>query len=189
MRILVLLGLLAVLGTTPGAFAQAGYTPTAFAIGGPDRGDEAPDFALPWASRDTIGEQLYTLGRDRGRVVVLAFYPRDFTRSDSIQLSRFRDDFGSLFGDSTTVVGISTDPVETHRRFATRLQLPFRLLSDAAQEVAAKYGSKDQDNRNRRTVYVIGGDGRVVYRDLRFSATDDKAYERLQRGVERAWKR
>jgi hypothetical protein len=90
------------------AAAQAGYTPTAFAIGGPDPGEEAPDFALPWASRDTIGEQLYTLGRDRGRVVVLAFYPRDFTRSDSIQLTRFRDEYPRLFGDSTTVLGISS---------------------------------------------------------------------------------
>jgi peroxiredoxin Q/BCP len=169
--------------------AQAGYTPTAFAISGPDPGEEAPDFALPWASRDTVGEQLYSLGQDRGRIVVLAFYPRDFTRSDSIQLSRFRDEFATLFGDSTTVVGISTDPVETHRRFAAKLGLPFRLLSDEAQDVASKYGSKDQDNRNRRTIYVIGPDGRVAFRDLRFNATDDKAYARLQREVERARKR
>lgn len=169
--------------------AQAGYTPSAFAISGPDPGEEAPDFALPWASSDTIGEQLYALGRDRGRVVVLAFYPRDFTRSDSIQLSRFRDLYATLFGDSTTVVGISTDPVETHQRFAARLGLPFRLLSDQAQEVADKYGSKDRDSRNRRTIYVIGKDGRVAYRDLRFSATDDKAYTRLERAVERAHRR
>jgi peroxiredoxin Q/BCP len=168
------------------AAAQAGYTPTAFAIGGPDPGEEAPDFALPWASRDTIGEQLYTLGRDRGRVVVLAFYPRDFTRSDSIQLTRFRDEYPRLFGDSTTVLGISTDPVDTHQRFAARLNLPFRLLSDAAQTVAASYGSKDRDSRNRRSVYVIGKDGRVIYRDLRFSATDEKAYERLEKAVQRA---
>lgn len=168
------------------ASAQAGYTPSAFAISGPDPGEEAPDFALPWASRDTIGERLYSLGQDRGRVVVLAFYPRDFTRSDSIQLSRFRDQQASLFGDSTTVLGISTDPVETHQRFAARLGLPFRLLSDGAQDAAAKYGSKDRDNRNRRSVYVIGRDGRVAYRDLRFSPTDDKAYARLERAVERA---
>jgi peroxiredoxin Q/BCP len=174
------------LATASPALAQAGYTPSAFAISGPDPGDEAPDFALPWASRDAVGEQLYTLGRDRGRVVVLAFYPRDFTRSDSIQLSRFRDQYASLFGDSTTVLGISTDAVETHQRFAARLGLPFRLLSDAAQDVAGKYGSKDRDNRNRRTIYVVGRDGRVVYRDLRFSATDDKAYTRLERAVRRA---
>jgi peroxiredoxin Q/BCP len=183
------LAILAAVAFAPTLGAQAGYTPTAFAISGPDPGDEAPDFALPWASRDTVGEQLYSLGRDRGRVVVLAFYPRDFTPSDSIQLSRFRDEYGSLFGDSTSVVAISTDPVETHRRFAVRLGLPFRLLSDAGQEVARRYGSKDQDNRNRRTVYVVGPNGRVVYRDLRFGATDDKSYSRLQRAVQRAWKR
>jgi peroxiredoxin Q/BCP len=189
MRLPAFVTALAVLADPAQAVAQAGYTPTAFAISGPDPGEEAPDFALPWASRESIGEQLYWLGRDRGRVVVLAFYPRDFTRSDSIQLSRFRDEYGPLFGDSTTVLGISTDPVETHQRFAARLGLPFALLSDIGQEVAAKYSSKDQDHRNRRTIYVIGRDGRVAYRDLRFSATDDKAYQRLQRAVERASRR
>jgi peroxiredoxin len=79
--------------------------------------------------------------------------------------------------------------VETHQRFAARLGLPFRLLSDQAQEVADKYGSKDRDSRNRRTIYVIGKDGRVAYRDLRFSATDDKAYTRLERAVQRAHRR
>ncbi|MGH7518184.1 MAG: peroxiredoxin [Gemmatimonadales bacterium] len=189
MRILALIAAFAALAAPARAAAQAGYTPSAFAISGPDPGEEAPDFALPWASRDTVGEQLYSLGRDRGRVVVLAFYPRDFTRSDSIQLSRFRDQYATLFGDSTSVLGISTDPAETHQRFAARLGLPFRLLSDQAQEVAAKYGSKDRDNRNRRTIYVIDREGRVSYRDLRFSAVDDKAYARLERAVQRAYRR
>lgn len=187
MRLLALIA--AVAAAASPAAAQAGYTPSAFAISGPDPGEEAPDFALPWASRDTIGEQLYSLGQDRGRVVVLAFYPRDFTPSDSLQLSRFREQHASLFGDSTTVLGISTDPVQTHQRFAARLDLPFRLLSDGAQDAAAKYGSKDRDNRNRRSVYVIGRDGRVTYRDLRFNATDDKAYARLERAVQRAHQR
>jgi len=186
MRSGILIAAVLALTSPSAASAQAGYTPSAFAVSGPDPGDEAPDFALPWASRDTVGEQLYSLSRERGRVVVLAFYPRDFTRSDSIQLSRFRDQYAALFGDGTTVLGISTDPVETHHRFAARLGLPFRLLSDQAQEVADRYGSKDRDNRNRRTIYVIGRDGRVSYRDLRFSATDDKAYTRLQRAVQRA---
>jgi peroxiredoxin Q/BCP len=175
--------------TPPAAIAQAGYTPSAFAISGPDPGDDAPEFALPWASRDTVGEDLYSLGRDRGRVVVLAFYPRDFTRSDSIQLSRFRDEYGSLFGEGTVVLGVSTDPVATHRRFAAKLGLPFRLLTDEAQLVAGQYGSKDREQRNRRTVYVIGKDGRVVYRDLNFSAVEDKAYTRLAKAVDRARKR
>ena len=185
---IALAALLAVSGP-PTADAQAGYTPSAFAISGPDPGEEAPDFALPWATRDTVGDDLYSLGRDRGTVVVLAFYPRDFTRSDSIQLSRFRDEHSTLFGEGTVVLGISTDPVETHQRFAARLGLPFRLLSDPTQRVAGDYGSKDRDQRNRRTVYVIGQDGRVAYRDLNFSAVEDKSYSRLARAVERARKR
>ena len=187
MRLLLIVT--ALVGAGPPALAQAGYTPSAFAISGPDPGEDAPDFALPWASRDTIGEDLYTLARDRGRVVVLAFYPRDFTPSDSIQFSRFRDEHASLFGQETVLVGVSTDPVEIHRRFAARLALPFRLLSDPDQSVASKYGSRDREHRNRRTVYVVGKDGRVVYRDLNFRAAEDKSYARLARAVQKAWQR
>ncbi|HEU5170101.1 MAG TPA: peroxiredoxin [Gemmatimonadales bacterium] len=168
------------------ARAQAGYTPSAIAISGPEAGDDAPDFALPWASRDTIGDETYSLWRDRGKVVVLAFYPRDFTRSDSVQLSRFRDQYAELFGDGVTVLGVSTDPVETHQRFAARLGLPFRLLSDPEQHAAELYGSKDRGGINRRTVYVIGPQGRVTYRDLSFGATNQKSYDRLQKAVRSA---
>ena len=50
---------------------------------GPDVGRRAPDFSLPWASKDSLGpiESPYQLASDRGKTVVIAFYPRDFTQS------------------------------------------------------------------------------------------------------------
>lgn len=188
MRQLIVLALGVALGAPSALRAQGGHGPQVFMARGPDEGSDAPDFTLPWANRDTIGtdSEAYALWRDRGKVVVLAFYPRDFTRTDSLQLSAFRDRYEDIFGADVVVVGISADSLPTHRRFATQLGLEFRLLSDPDQAVAAKYGSKDTGGIDRRTVYVIGRDGRVRWRDLRFKPTDPQAYEALRRAVRAA---
>lgn len=153
--------------------------------GGPEVGRRAPDFSLPWANRDGLGpvEAPYQLASDRGRTVVVAFYPRDFTKGCTAQMRTFAEQYDSLFGPEVTVVGISTDSVTTHSRFAASLGLPFRLLSDPEQRVAKQYASKDSRGINRRTVYVIGPDGRVKYRDLKFNALDPRAYSELQAAV------
>jgi peroxiredoxin Q/BCP len=172
----------------PGTLAAQGKGPQVFLDTGPDIGTEAPSFTLPWANSDTVGTDAdaYGLWRDRGKVVVLAFYPRDFTKTDSLQLTTFRDRYEDLFGPDVVVLGLSTDQLETHRRFAAKLGLPFRLLSDPDQTVAAKYGSKDTGGINRRTVYVIGRDGLVRWREVRFQPNSPRAYEALRRAVRAA---
>jgi thioredoxin-dependent peroxiredoxin len=154
-------------------------------VGGPDVGKRAPDFSLPWANREGVGpvESPYQLASDRGRTVVVAFYPRDFTKGCTAQLQTFAEQYDSLFGPEVTVVGISTDSVTTHSRFAASLNLPFRLLSDPEQRVSKQYASKDSGGYNRRTVYVIGPDGRVKYRNLKFNALDPKSYSELRDAV------
>ena len=86
-------------------------------------------------------------------------------------------------GLMSRVVGISTDSVTTHSRFAASLKLPFRLLSDPEQRVSKQYASKDSGGYNRRTVYVIGPDGRVKYRNMKFNALDPQAYSELRAAV------
>src|SRR4026207_413792 len=82
-------------------------------VGGPDVGKRAPDFSLPWANRDGVGpvESPYQLASDRGKTVVVAFYPRDFTSGCTAELKTFAQQYDSLFGPEVTVVGISTDSV------------------------------------------------------------------------------
>lgn len=158
---------------------------TVVLLGGPDVGKRAPDFSLPWANQEGVGpvESPYQLASDRGRTVVVAFYPRDFTKGCTAQLQTFAEQYDSLFGPDVTVVGISTDSVTTHSRFAASLKLPFRLLSDPEQRVSKQYASKDSGGYNRRTVYVIGPDGRVKYRNLKFNALDPQAYSELRAAV------
>jgi thioredoxin-dependent peroxiredoxin len=170
----------------PSAAAQNGPgTLRARVEGGPDVGQRAPDFSLPWANREGVGpiESPYQLAGDRGKTVVVAFYPRDFTKGCTAQMRTFAEQYDSLFGPEAVLVAISTDSVQTHGRFAKSLGLQFRLLSDPEQRVSKQYASKHPDGYNRRTIYVIGPDGRVRYRNLRFNALDPKDYADLRFAV------
>src|SRR6476661_7307308 len=162
--------------------------PTAVMVSGPDVGRRAPAFQLPWANKDGIGpaDQPYDLSLDRGKTVVLAFFPRDFTSGCTAEMRTFAEQYDSLFGPDVVVLGISTDSLATHARFAASLNLPFRLLSDPAQDVAKRYAANDKSGYLRRVVYVIGPDGKVSYRNMRFNSLDPKHYADLGAAVRRA---
>jgi peroxiredoxin Q/BCP len=183
-----LAGLLLSLPLSGAAAQAADRTPTAVLVSGPREGARAPEFSLPWASRETIGtpDAPYELWRDRGKTVVLAFYPSDFTKGCTAEMQTFADQYDTLFGADVVVLGVSADPLDSHQRFAASLDLPFRLLSDPDLEVARKYGSQGEGGRPKRTVFVIGPDGRVKYRNLKFNALDPKDYSALASAVQAA---
>jgi thioredoxin-dependent peroxiredoxin len=180
--------LLLVLPFGEAAGQEAGRPVTAALVGGPREGTKAPEFSLSWANKDTIGtpDSPYELWRDRGKTVVLAFYPSDFTKGCTAEMQTFADQYETLFGSDVVVLGVSADPLESHQRFAASLDLPFRLLSDPDQKVARKYGSRGDGGRPKRTVFVIGPDGRVKYRNLKFNALDPKDYTALGSAVQAA---
>jgi thioredoxin-dependent peroxiredoxin len=163
-------------------------SPTAVLQSGPDVGRRAPDFSLPWASTEGVGpaESPYQLWGDLGKTVVLIFYSRAFTKSSTATMEAFANQYEKLFGPDVVVLGISTDPPETQSRFAAQLKLPFRLLSDEGQKAAKKYGSYDSSGFIRRSVYVIGPDGKVRYRDRRFDPFDAKSYSAVGAAVKSA---
>lgn len=162
--------------------------PVARIVSGPGTGDVAPNFRLPWAAADSIGSMSddFILQKHLGEVVVVAFYPKDFTSGCTAEMKAFAERFEELFGNAV-VVGVSADSLETHQRFAASLDLPFRLLSDPNQRVARLYGSNGE-NYPRRTVFVINREGRVTYRDMRFGALDATAYDKLKAAVQAAAK-
>jgi thioredoxin-dependent peroxiredoxin len=189
-RLTTALAALAMLTAVP-ASAQttpAKGPPTALIVSGPEVGNDAPDFRLAWASKDSVGtvEDDFVLRKQGGKVTVLAFYPKDFTSGCTAEMRTFTDRYADLFGGDVVVVGISADSLESHRQFAASVGAPFRLLSDPTQRVAARYGSKGDNGYNRRTIYVIDGRGRVAYRDMRFGALDPKSYDRLKAAVRSA---
>ena len=120
-------------------------------------GASAPDFAL----RDGDGGE-WRLSEQRGKVVVLLFYPGDETPVCTRQMCSVRDNWEQYRETGAEVVGISTDSVESHRKFAERHSLPLRLLSDPDRKVAAMFGAKSWlPGRAARAVVVIDAEGRV----------------------------
>ena len=162
-------------------------TPTARIVKGPETGQRAPDFTLPWASRDAIGpeDQPFRLTDNLGKVVVLAFFARDFTPGIIAELQGLAGVADSS-GPEVVVVAVSSDSLETHRRFASSIGIKFLLLSDPEQRVARRYGSDGADGVDRPTVYVIKPDGKVSYRDLSLETQDRREYESLRRAVAKA---
>ena len=119
--------------------------------------DPAPDFTL----KDGDGND-WRLSDQRGRVVVLLFYPGDETPVCTKQMCSVRDNWEQYQETGAEVVGISTDSVESHRKFAEHHSLPLRLLSDPDRRVAELYGAKSWlPGRAARAVVVIDAEGHV----------------------------
>ena len=126
-------------------------------------GNIAPDFELP----DADG-QLWRLSNQRGKVVVLLFYPGDETPICTRQMCSVRDRWGDYAATGAAVVGISTDSVESHKAFAEHHELPLRLLSDADRKVADLFGANSLvPGKVARSVFVIDANGVIRYRDVR----------------------
>ena len=145
-------------------------------------GDAAPDFALPFATSDSIGEGSLTLSSFAGkRHVVLAFYPADWSGGCTKEVCALRDNFAALGAVDAEVIGLSGDYVYSHHEWAKFHNLPFRLASDHNHAVAKAYGSyNDTYGYNRRTVFVVDRAGKIAYEDLAYSPRDSVSFMKLQ---------
>lgn len=119
-------------------------------------GSPAPPFELP----DDQGN-VVSLPAQPGRFVVLVWYPGDDTMVCRKQLCEFRDHWTTLKEAGITVYGINPQAASSHARFRSKFSFPFPLLVDAGQKVGERYHTKGLVAK--RTVYVIGPDGRIRY--------------------------
>jgi len=127
------------------------------------KGDVAPDFRLPSDDGSEIG-----LADLRGRKVVLYFYPKDDTSGCTLQACAFRDALPRIEERGALVLGVSPDPVESHRKFRSKYGLNFPLLADTDHRVALAYGvwkKKSMYGRTymgvERSTFLIDEEGRV----------------------------
>ena len=132
--------------------------------------DMAPDFTLP----DENGE-MRKLSDERGKVVVLYFYPKDNTPGCTKEACSLRDSIEDLKNLDATVIGISPDKAESPQKFIVKYSLPFHLLSDPEHKVMETYGAYGEKMMYGkktigviRTTYIIGKDGKVlkIYRKV-----------------------
>jgi peroxiredoxin Q/BCP len=144
----------------------------------PDLGDLAPDFTLPGTS-PADGERDYTLSAEKGRPVVLAFYPGDETPVCTRQLCSYQHDLDVLRNLDVTLWGISSQDIASHQRFQEHRGLTFPLLADVDNTVFKAYGLGSI--LNRRAVFVIDAEGRVAWRHV---STTGVTYQKLDRIAE-----
>jgi peroxiredoxin len=156
-------------------------------IKGPNLGEAAPDFTLPFATKDGVSPTNITLSSLFGtKNIVLAFYPADWSGGCTKEVCSLRDDFESLGKLNAEILAISGDYEYSHHEWAKFHNLPFKLVSDHKNAVAKAYNSFNADNGfNRRTVYIIDKHGNIVYIDLQYTVKDSKSFDRLKEALKK----
>lgn len=126
-------------------------------------GDPAPDFELP----DHEG-RVWKLSELRGQKVILYFYPADDTPGCTKEACDFRDSQHGLQAAGYTVLGVSPQGAESHRRFTDKYELNFPLLVDERLATAKAYGATGSLGpfdgiplRVRRCTFVIDEEGKI----------------------------
>jgi thioredoxin-dependent peroxiredoxin len=136
-------------------------------------GEPAPDFTLKGVP---LGA--YHLAAQRGKVVVLAFYPGDFTPVCTRQLQHYEEQRLRLLGTGAVLWAISTDDLEQHERMAKSYALSIPLLSDEGGVVAASYGVRGMLGSAKRSIFIVDPQGVLRYRkeeplSLSYRSVDD----------------
>ncbi len=126
----------------------------------PKAGDPAPAFqgvdqnGNVVKSSDVIGK----------KIVLLYFYPKDFTGGCTKEACGFRDRMGELQKDNVEVIGVSFDTEASHKAFIEKYHLNFTLLADPDGKIADAYGTRmTGKNAAHRVSFLIGLDGKIAH--------------------------
>jgi thioredoxin-dependent peroxiredoxin len=131
----------------------------------PQAGDLAPDFTL---SDDTGTPR--TLSEQRGRWLVLYFYPKDDTSGCTTEACEFRDAHAGYRAADAEIWGISILGSGSKAAFKAKFGLPFTLMADEEHQVAERYGVwVEKQNYGKtymgiaRTTFLIDPEGRIAH--------------------------
>ncbi len=144
-----------------------------------DVGSPAPDFTLMNQDRQPVA-----LREQRGKTVLLAFFPAAFSSVCAKELCTFRDSLARLNDADAQVFGISVDTFFTLKAFHDQQHLSFPLLSDFNKQVIRDYGVFNEDMIGlkgiaKRAVFVIDKDGIVRHREVLEDARNEPDYEQV----------
>lgn len=148
-------------------------------------GDLAPDLEV----KDQHGNRLRIKDLlEKGKKLVLYFYPKDDTSGCTAQACNLRDHYEALQQAGYVVVGVSTDDETSHQRFIHKHNLPFRLLADTDRKMVEAYGVWQEKNMygrkywgTVRTTFIIDDQGRIE-RIIKKPKTKAHAQEIMQGG-------
>ena len=127
-------------------------------------GDWAPAIEVILADNQELSLRLF-----RGKKVVIYFYPKDNTPECTVQACDFRDNLDASESQNVTILGVSSDTIQSHKNFAKKHSLPFPLISDPEHTISKTYGVwKEKKNYGKtylgieRTSFVIDEHGKII---------------------------
>jgi len=128
-------------------------------------GQKAPDFTV---TNDT--GQKVKLSDFKGKKIILYFYPKDDTPGCTAEACAFRDGIEEIKSRGAVVVGVSTDSVESHKKFKNKFDLNFPLLADTDKKIVEAYGAwKEKAMYGKkymgieRTTFIIDEQGKISH--------------------------
>jgi len=123
-----------------------------------EEGQPAPDFELQSDSGETV-----RLSEQRGKPVILYFYPKDDTPGCTSQACGIRDAWSEFQRAGAEVFGVSADTQASHERFKSKYSLPFTLLADPERALGEPYGvAQEGKSSYQRSTFVIDAEGNVT---------------------------
>jgi peroxiredoxin Q/BCP len=126
----------------------------------PKAGDSAPVFT----SQDQDGKEFKLADLIGKKIILLYFYPKDFTSGCTKEACGLRDRMGELQTNNVAVVGVSHDSVDSHKKFADQYKLNFTLVADPDGKIIAAYDAKmPVVSLSKRVSFLIGLDGKIVH--------------------------
>ncbi len=170
-------------------FAVLASMPVALRAQGPAVGDAAPAVTFPVASREGVAAQPLELASLKGKVVVLAFFPRARTSGCTIQMKAYRDRYAELFGTDVELIAISTDTPEALAAWARDENFPFRFGADINARVGKRFDVATMGGLvDSRVLFVVDKDGRIAKVMRPFREIDPTAYTELKEAIAAARK-
>jgi glutaredoxin-dependent peroxiredoxin len=148
-------------------------------------GDKAPDFTL----RDTEKNKV-TLSEQKGKNVLLLFYPLAFTSVCTKELCSVRDNIAFYNNANAQVYGISVDSLYAQKKFREEQGINFPLLSDFNKEASTAYDtiyaqfSNDMRGVSKRSAFVIDREGTIRYAEVLENAAEVPDFDAIEKCLE-----
>ncbi len=144
-------------------------------------GSKVPDFSLPASGGDN-----FQLGKARGDIVVLYFYPRDNTSGCTLEGQQFQQRLAAFRRAGARIYGVSRDSLASHQKFCAKFGFGFELLTDADEKACQLFDvirEKSLYGRKylgiERSTFLIDGRG-VLRQEWRKVKVDGHAAEVLE---------
>ncbi len=145
---------------------------------------KAPDFTA-----DTDGGGKITLSENKGKWIVIYFYPKDSTSGCTTEACNFRDNYERLSTLNAVILGVSPDSVKSHDNFKAKQELNFSLISDTDKSICESYGvwvEKSMYGKKymgvERSTFIIDPEGNIkkIYRKVKVNGHVDTVIADLQ---------